>query len=165
MDSRARKKRVDSRYCSNKSVGILVWRDEKLLLIERNIIPYGLAPPAGHIEKGDTYESAAEGELSEEAGMEVTSLKLLYQGRKENKCVRENGNWHYWKIFKAKAKGEPIPAKKEAKKAGWYSKDQIESLADRTRRYLKGKISEKAWETDPGIEVIWLEFFKELEIL
>ena len=44
--------------CDHTSVGILVWKDSKLLLIERKNFQFGFAPPAGHLD-GDFYEEAA----------------------------------------------------------------------------------------------------------
>ena len=81
--------------CDHKSVGILVMRDGKLLLIERKKPPFGFAPPAGHIDEHGGFEEAAINELKEEVGLDVLSLKLAAEGRKENPC-RRGSAWHYW---------------------------------------------------------------------
>ena len=149
--------------CDHKSVGMLVRRNGKLLLIERKKFPWGFAPPAGHVDGDSDFESAARRELSEEVGLQATALKLVAEGRKENKCRRENGDWHYWKIYEVQAKGDLHRSQDETKQARWFSQAEIDHLAERTKEYLRGKIGEEEWEGAPGIEPIWLEWFTELE--
>jgi 8-oxo-dGTP pyrophosphatase MutT (NUDIX family) len=44
------------------------------LLIERRQFPFGFAPPAGHVDDGETYIDAACRELQEEVGLEAPLL-------------------------------------------------------------------------------------------
>ena len=71
-----------SKLCDNKSVGMLVWRDGKLLLVERKRPPFGFAPPAGHVDEDKSFEVAAKRELKEEVGLEADSMELLMGGGK-----------------------------------------------------------------------------------
>jgi ADP-ribose pyrophosphatase YjhB (NUDIX family) len=155
----------DSKLCSNKASGILVWKNNKLLLIERKIFPIGMAPPAGHVEGDDDYKSTAKKELKEEVGLDVVRLKLLVRGRKDNQCVRTNGSWHYWNIFEAKVRGNIKPSTREVKSTGWYSREDIKKLALETSKYISGKVFEKGWKSSPGLEVVWYEWFKKLKII
>jgi len=131
-------------------------------LIERKKFPWGFAPPAGHVDGDPDFESAARRELSEEVGLQASGLKLLTEGRKENKCRRKNGSWHYWKIYEAEVKGDLHRSQDETKQAKWFSQTEIDNLSERTRQYLLGKIGEEEWEKSPGIEPVWLEWFAEL---
>lgn len=151
--------------CDHTSVGIHVWRDDKLLLIERKKFPFGFAPPAGHVDDSSSFEVAAERELEEEVGLRVKSLRLIHEGKKDNPCRREGGTWHYWKIYNAEVEGEIQRSLEETKQAGWYSKDKIEELANRTKQYLAGKISEEKWQKSPGLEPVWYQWMKELKII
>jgi len=152
--------------CDHTSVGIHVWRDGKLLLIERKKFPFGFAPPAGHVDERSSFEIAAREELQEEVGLKVKSLKLIFEDRKDNPCRREEGKWHYWKIYNAEVEeGEIQRSLDETKQAGWFSKEEIERLATRTEQYLAGKISEGDWQKSPGIEPVWYEWMKELKII
>ncbi|MGB9706462.1 MAG: NUDIX hydrolase [Microgenomates group bacterium] len=150
--------------CNHTSVGMLVWQGDRLLLIERKKFPFGFAPPAGHCD-GDDYESAAKRELEEEVGLKPTRLKLVFEGRRENPCRRPGGTWHYWKIYQVEAEGEVKRSLEETKQTGWYLKEEIKNLAERTKRYLDGKISEEDWQKSPGIEPVWYELFKQLGII
>lgn len=154
-----------AKECDHASVGILVFKDDKLLLIERKLFPFGFAPPAGHIDQHGTPEQTAKDELREEVGLHTDSVKLETEGKKNNRCRRLNGDWHYWYIYKAEAQGEIRGSPDETKRVDWYSNDQIHSLANRTEQYTAGKISEKDWEDSPGLEVVWLEWFKQLGII
>ena len=78
--------------CDHKSVGMIVRKDDNILLIERRKKPFGFAPPAGHIDGDKTFEESAVRELKEEVGLAATSIKLLIEGRKENHCRR--GRWN-----------------------------------------------------------------------
>jgi len=99
-----------TKQCDHKCVGMLAWKDSKLLLIERKKFPFGFAPPAGHCdEDNDDFEKAAKRELLEEVGLEAQNLELAAEGRKETPCRRENGTWHYWKIYQVEAEGENLP--------------------------------------------------------
>jgi ADP-ribose pyrophosphatase YjhB (NUDIX family) len=150
--------------CDHKSVGMLVWKNGKLLLIERGRPPYGFALPAGHVDDKGSYENAAREETEEEVGLQVTHLKLLIEGRKDNKCRRPGGTWHYWKIYEAITKGEIKRSPDETKQAGWYTVKEIKVMVAKTEQYLRGKISEKDWISSPGLEPVWLEWLSELKI-
>lgn len=151
--------------CDHKSVGMIVYGGDDILLIERKKQPFGFAPPAGHIDGDRTFEESAIRELREEVGLTAINLKLLIKGRKENHCRREDGTWHYWEIYEVEATNEVERSKDETKQANWFSKDQITKLAERTREYLSGKIPENEWENNPGLEPVWLEWFEELKII
>lgn len=153
-----------TKICDHTSVGILVWDKGKLLLIERKNFPFGFAPPAGHLD-GDNFEIGSRRELKEEVGLEAVSLKLVTRGKKENKCKRENGNWHDWEIFEAQTRGELVGSKDETKNLGWYSKEELKYLSERTEEYLSGKIKESDWQISPGLEAVWFYWFKELKII
>lgn len=151
--------------CDHKSVGMLVWKNDGLLLIERKIFPFGFAPPAGHVDEDIIFENTVKRELKEEVGLDSRDIKLLIEGRKENPCRRENGTWHYWKIYKVEATGEVKRSEDEIKQANFYTKDDLLLLTVKTERYIRGEIEESEWENAPGIEPVWYEWLKELKII
>lgn len=146
------------------SVGIIVRRDDKLLLIERKRGAIGFAPPSGHVDGDSSFKDAARRELKEEVGLGAENLRLLIDGRKENQCHREDGSWHYWKIYEAQAVGEIIRSLEETKQAGWFGKKDITKLGKKTEDYLAQKTSEEEWMRSPGLEPVWYEWLKELKL-
>ncbi|KND48879.1 MAG: hypothetical protein AB200_00430 [Parcubacteria bacterium C7867-005] len=154
-----------AKVCDHTSVGMLVWKEGKLLLIERRKFPFGFAIPAGHVDEDTSFENAAIRELKEEVGLDAIDLELVIEGRKENLCRREDGSWHFWKIYKVDNKGELEPSSEETKRTGWYSSEEIQKLGERTEKYLAGEISDEEWEGDPGLEPVMYNWFKELNII
>ncbi len=151
--------------CDHTSVGMLVWREGSLLLIERKKPPFGFAPPAGHIDGDNSFEESAKRELEEEVGLEAQNIKLLTEGRKENICRREGGSWHYWKIYQIEVFGEVKRSNDETKQAIFCKKDDLLLLAVKTEEYVRGDISHDDWEKSPGLEPVWYEWLKELKII
>jgi ADP-ribose pyrophosphatase YjhB (NUDIX family) len=155
-----------AKKCDHTSVGMIVWKNDRLLLIERKKPPFGFALPAGHVdEDGDDFEKAAQRELSEEVGLNTKAIKLATEGRRENPCRREGGSWHYWKIYEIKTAGEINRSEDETKQAGFYDKDELNALASRTERYLRGEVKQDDWEQNPGLEPVWYEWLKEIKII
>lgn len=151
--------------CDHKSVGMLVWRKDELLLIERKSKPFGFAPPAGHVDDDASFEDAAIRELREEVGLLADNVTLLTEGRKDNPCKRTDGSWHYWKIYGVVAGGDVRRSEEETKRAEFVSKNALSQLAERTKRYLRKEISESEWEASPGLEPVWYEWLQELKII
>ena len=143
----------------------MVWKDDKLLLIERKKLPYGFAVPAGHVDGDATFEIAAKRELKEEVGLEATELKLIDECRRENPCRRQGGTWHQWRLYEAKTSGNLKRSLDETKQAGWYTIEQIKKLSIRSNQYKDGKIFEEEWQKNPGLEPTMNDWFKALKII
>lgn len=150
--------------CDHASVGMLVWRDEKLLLIQKMRFPFAFAAPAGHCD-GLDFETAARTELEEEVGLSTAAIKIVIEGRKENPCRREDGSWHYWKIYQIEAVGEVQRSESETQQYVWAGKEQLQELSQKTEKYMDGKISEEEWLKNPGLEPVWYDWMKELKII
>jgi ADP-ribose pyrophosphatase YjhB (NUDIX family)/nucleoside 2-deoxyribosyltransferase len=148
------------KYCDHTSVGVLIYNDkDEVLLIERGTFPFGMAVPAGHVDEHSSYEEAAIAEVREEVGLEieVKTLRLVAEGKRENPCRRVNGSWHYWKIYEARATGEVKLSPREAKRSEWCSMERLIEL---------GKISPDADESHKNsLEKVWLSWFSDLKMI
>jgi ADP-ribose pyrophosphatase YjhB (NUDIX family) len=154
------------KVCDHKSVGVFVWRGDDLLLIQRAKLPYGYALPAGHVDGDTSFEAAAIRELREEVGIKARALDLVAEGRKDNPCRRKDGTWHEWKLYRATDFAGVIAGSvEETKRVGFFTKEQIRALADRTEKYLRKEIPENEWMQSPGLEPVMLEWFKRLQII
>ena len=153
------------KICDHTSVGMFVWKDGELLLIERAKFPFGFAVPAGHVDGDTSYEESAQRELREEVGLDAGDLKLVAEGRRENRCRREGGTWHHWKMYEITVTGNINRSEDETKQVGWYTKEQIRALGEKTQKYNAKEISEEDWEKNPGLEPIMYDWFKELKII
>jgi ADP-ribose pyrophosphatase YjhB (NUDIX family) len=154
-----------TKICYHTSVGMFVYKGDKLLLIERMKFPFGFAVPAGHVDEDKDFESAAMRELKEEVGLDGMALEKIYEGRRGNPCRREGGDWHFWKLYRIEVTGDLKRSPEETKKAGWYSVDEIKALAQKTERYMIGIIPHEEWERSPGLEPVMLQLFKAVKII
>lgn len=154
--------KAGEKICDHRSVGMLVRRNDRILLIERKKFPFGFAPPAGHVDGDLTFEIAAQRELKEESGLLTISLELIWSGTLANPCRRPNGDWHYWKVYDMLAHGDLALSADETKRGGWYGPYGLGELAQRTERRLAGEISDGDWEENPGLEPVWYGLFKKI---
>ena len=69
---------VAAQHLPKIGVSVSVWREGKVLLVERAKEPRGIwAFPGGHVEPGENLEAAAARELHEETGLTVRLEGLL----------------------------------------------------------------------------------------
>jgi ADP-ribose pyrophosphatase YjhB (NUDIX family) len=69
---------VTAQHLPKLGVSVSVWREGKVLLVERAKEPKGIwAFPGGHVEPGESLEAAAVRELHEETGLSVRLEGLL----------------------------------------------------------------------------------------
>ena len=148
--------------CNNTSVGVILEKDDSVLLIERQKFPFGIACPAGHVDIGETYEEAATREVKEEVGLDIYDLEEVFSKKINNLCRRPGGDYHNWKVYKAKFDGDILLEKKEAKRFIWLNTEEIEEISKRTLSYKKGNIKEEDWIKSPGIESVWVDILREI---
>lgn len=165
-----------TKICDNKSAGVLVKKNGRVLIIERKKFPAGFALPAGHLD-GDTFREAAVRELQEETGINAESLERLISEKLPNPCRREGGNHHQWQIFRASRWGGELKGDEyETKSAEWASRERLEELSRRTEGFAaKHKIAlsdipslstqlsqDPEWQSSPGLEPVWYYFLKRI---
>lgn len=170
-----------TKTCDNKCIGILVWKDNQLLMIERKKYNFGFAIPAGHLD-GDDPLNAAEKELSEEVGLIADELKERLNLDLSNPCRRENGTHHLWTIAEATQwHGEIKPSTDETKSYLWADKNLIVQLAQHLENFaaenkilldhehipkiVKETNDNPSWKENPGLEPPMYFLFKKLGIV
>ncbi len=126
------------------SVGAIIVRDGKYLLVDRLKIPYGFACVAGHVDEGETPEDAIQREIKEESGLKTEKIELLDEEFIDwNEC-RRGVRGHYFYVFKTEAGGMVAFNSQETKSIGWYSIDEIKKLT---------------------LEPVWAYLFKKIGLL
>ncbi|MFH1694713.1 MAG: NUDIX hydrolase [Patescibacteria group bacterium] len=125
MEKKDKTKSGESLHCS---VGALIEKDGKYLLINRAVPPLGFAGIAGHIDEGEGVLQALKREVKEESNLEVSNCEQLFEEELDwNWCSKGVGS-HYWHLFKCNVSGELVRSKRETKSIGWYSKEEIKKL-------------------------------------
>lgn len=126
------------------SVGALIKKDDKYLLIDRVKPPLGFAGLAGHIDENEDKIQALRREVKEESSLKIDSYKIFFEEELDwNQCSRGVGI-HYWYLFECNVSGEIKQNNIETKSIGWYSADEIKKLK---------------------LEPVWEYWFKKLKIL
>jgi ADP-ribose pyrophosphatase YjhB (NUDIX family) len=153
--------------CDNASVGVLIVRDGRLLMFDRNTEPVGCAPVAGHVFDAHTsYDDAARAEVAEELGLTVETLELTpVGGWRGNRCRRlpgPNGVGHQWRVYLATVSGDLKPSPRETRNARWLDPAHLQQLARWTVMHARGEISADEFAADPGIEPVWCRFLMDL---
>lgn len=110
------------------SVGAIIKKNGKILILDRLKPPFGWACPAGHINKDETPEETLKREVKEEVGLEIIKSNVIfYSANVPNQC-RRGVNFHDWYIFECKIKGSVSLNAAEAKNFMWCSVDELFNL-------------------------------------
>ncbi|QQG46169.1 MAG: NUDIX hydrolase [Candidatus Niyogibacteria bacterium] len=171
----------------NTSVGEIIRDGEKIVVIERANYPESFALPAGHVDGDPNFISAVTRELEEEVGLRVDKNNIVFEEDIDNPCKREGGTHHLWKVYEALNWSGELRAGSDAKKAVWFSKDDLQKIAARTEYFMKkygisydkvGKLTvaifgknpaEKAtdqeWKQEMGLEPVWYYILKKLGLI
>ena len=126
------------------SVGAVIEKNGKYLLIDRVNPPFGFAGLAGHVDEGETEVEALDREVKEESGVEVKNYSLLFEEELGWNTCSKGISVHYWYLFKCEVLGEIKIDEKEAKSIGWYTVEQIKDLK---------------------LEPVWEYWFRKLKII
>ncbi len=126
------------------SVGAIIRRDDKYLLIDRVKIPHGYACIAGHRKSDESDEEAVEREVMEESKLVVVRKKLVYAELIPWNTCSKGMNVHDWKVYECETIGDVLIDPREANSFGWYTKKEITNL---------------------NLEPVWKHFFERLGIL
>ena len=124
-------------------VGILVIRDNKILLVKRSMSPERgkWSIPAGYLDYGENPKATAEREVLEETNLEVfiTGLVDVYY----NADSLDKGGASIFILYRAELMGGQLQAGDDADEAGFFGPEELPHLAfDSTRdaigRWLDG---------------------------
>lgn len=110
------------------SIGALIKREGKYLLIDRAIKPYGFAGIAGHVDEGESEIEALIREVREESGLKVEKYKLTDEEELDWNWCSKGVNVHYWYLFECEVSGDIKENKREVKSIGWYGINEIKKL-------------------------------------
>ena len=94
------------------TVGALIKKKNKYLLIERAMAPYGHACVAGHINKGESKEEALLREVKEETKLKVKEFELVAEEILETNWCNKGATIHHWYIFLCDVSGKIIRSEK-----------------------------------------------------
>lgn len=126
------------------TVGAVIEKNRKYLLIDRALPPFGWAGIAGHIGDNENPANAILRKIKEEVGLDVITKKLIFKEEVPWNTCRVKVDCHYWWLYECKTKGEVSIDPEGAKSYKWASKKEISKLK---------------------LEPVWDYWFKKLHII
>ena len=127
------------------SVGALIEREGKYLLIDRINPPFGFAGVGGHVDEGETDDmQAMKREVFEESGLRVIDAVLVTEEELSWNWCKTGCQVHYWKLYRCGTEGEIRQDDHEAKSIGWYTVEEIKTME---------------------LEPVWKYWFEKLKII
>ena len=178
---------MGAKQCDNTSVGQIVRDGENIAVIERANYPQAFALPAGHVDGDPHFADAVLRELKEEVGLTIEENEPVFKEDIDNPCKREGGSHHAWEVYTALRWSGILKAGSDARKARWFSPDDLRKIAERTEYFMKkynipydrvgaltvaifgknpaDKKTDPEWKAHMGLEPVWYYILKKLGII
>ncbi len=110
------------------SVGALIFKEGKVLLLNRRKYPFKHTIPAGHLDKNEDPDKAVIREVREETGLEITDPELITEEKLEDPC-RRGADYHYWYLYsKTLEKDVSIELNDEADGHSWIELSDLQEI-------------------------------------
>lgn len=147
---------------SHKKIGLLLFQDatesEPKLFLSLTNGEGGFSPISKNLEKDETFGIAVEKVLEEK------QIELVTQHYEVTRTIRKqvkNGKTEseLWRIYSGNV------ARETAEEGNWFTKNALESLAQKTQLRREGKTSDDEWRKNPGLDDKWYDFFQEIGLL
>jgi 8-oxo-dGTP pyrophosphatase MutT (NUDIX family) len=125
------------------SVGAIIKKNDKYLLIDRVKPPFGFAGLAGHVDENESPDETIIREIMEESGLKAVNSKLLFEEEiLWNYCLSATA--HKWRLYECEVEGDVVQDKEESKSIGWYNREELKKLK---------------------LEPVWKYWFEKLKII
>ena len=133
------------------SVGAIITDEQgRFLLLDRRHEPYGFAGMAGHVDDGEEPADALMREGREEIGVNLLYFQYVCEEEVPWNHCRSDGahriEVHYWHLYRATVHSDNVTVDpREAKRWGWFTKDEIRSGWYERRGARHALVLESAW--------------------
>lgn len=121
----------DNKEYVHESVGVFIVNDKsEFLVFKLSKYPFGYTIPAGHVNASEAPISALKREAYEETSLEISSIKLFYEGVINNDSCRRGSDVHMWHAYTAVARdiSQIKIDKSEGANPCWVSYDELLKL-------------------------------------
>ena len=110
------------------TVGAIIEKDNKYLLIDRALPPYGWAGIAGHIGDDENPDDAIIRKVLEESNLDVINRYLLLEEIIPWNTCRDDIDQHHWFLYNCLTEGKVNPNPDGIKSFQWAFKEEISKL-------------------------------------
>lgn len=105
----------------------LVKKNGRYFLIDRRKRPFGWAPLAGHVDRGESFREALVREVREESNWSVKRARLIHKEIVHFGC-RRIGSYHEISVYSCKVSGKLKVERDEIKNCGWFSVEEMKKI-------------------------------------
>ena len=157
--------------CDGHSVAVVVIDPDLGVLIGDISDGRGASGVGGHVKDDFAgFDEAARGEVREETGLTVTSLRPLFEEPvwRSNPCKRGDGPFglgHFWQLYVAEVEGCLTPDRGSFHNVRWVSKTQLQELAQRTLLRVRNELTDEEWASKPGLTFSWVRWLVEADLI
>jgi ADP-ribose pyrophosphatase YjhB (NUDIX family) len=159
----------ETQVCDGTSVGVIITNgSDEYLMVERTTSPVGIAPPARHVDGHGSASDIAYAQARDAAGVEVAWLATVAATWRDNICQRQpgpQGTGHHWTVYSGLVDDTAATAAARPTGARWYSRHEVQNLAERTAAYATGEISAAEFTAAPGIEPVWVDWLCRAQVI
>lgn len=110
------------------TVGALIEREGKFLVMHKRTWPYLWDVIAGHVGPAEDPEAAVFREVAEETGLRLAKPTLAFHGEIFPDPCRRGVNLHEWYLFRGSAEGELRPDPREVAELRWVTLAEMVGL-------------------------------------
>ena len=155
--------------CDGTSVGVIITNaSDEYLMIEQTMPTVGIAPPTSHVDGHGSAKDIAYAQIREAVGISVPWLATVAATWRENICGRRpgpQGPGHHWTVYSGLVDDTVATDAAPPANARWYSRREVQALADRTAAYAAGAMSAADFTADPGIEPVWVDWLCRAQVI
>lgn len=105
------------------TIGSLISKGNKILLINRKRFPYGLSLPTGHLCYHEKIKEALERTVFNKTGLHIRSSRNILHDTLFDQC-KYGGELHEWYLFECKVAGKPLQTEEDNI---WVSKNELKN--------------------------------------
>lgn len=146
-------------------IGAIVWnQQDELLLLEKDVYPWGFTPPTQTIERDEDPQQAMR-KLLKELNIRTHNLKIIADDREDASEHPFDNTFYQWVVFEGMFAGSYQGVSEEEPRATWANYERLQQLAERTSLYQEDQMSEETWEQQPGLDPAWHDWLVHLEVI
>lgn len=124
VDPRVRTEETPRGY-KHWTVGALIERDDRFLLLQKRQWPFLWDILAGHLEVGEDPVAAVGREVLEESGLELLDPRLVFHREIFPDPCRRGALVHEWTVYRGQAAGSLCPEAREVRELRWVTRKEM----------------------------------------
>ena len=107
--------------------GAFVWRNGRILLLQRPRYPFAFAIPGGHMDERESPKKTLRREVWEETGLRLERPRLVYHDELPGDRCRKGGDRHVWWLYEDRGIGR-VRGSDESRRLRWFRPSELRGV-------------------------------------